>query len=50
VRDANVVEEARLAARALVENDPELAEPQHARLQRMAIVRYGKSLELGDVG
>lgn len=50
VRDANVVEEARLAARALVESDPELAEPQHARLQRMAIVRYGKSLDLGDVG
>jgi ATP-dependent DNA helicase RecG len=50
VRDAEVVEEARIAARTLVESDPELTDPQHARLQRMVIVRYGKSLELGDVG
>jgi ATP-dependent DNA helicase RecG len=50
VRDAEIVEEARLAARALVEGDPELADPEHARLQRMAIVRYGRSLDLGDVG
>lgn len=50
VRDAAVVEEARRDARTLVEADPGLADPQQARLQRMAIVRYGKSLELGDVG
>lgn len=50
VRDAAVVEEARRDARTLVEADPELVDPQHDRLQRMAVVRYGKSLELGDVG
>jgi ATP-dependent DNA helicase RecG len=50
VRDAIVVEEARQDARALVEIDPELSDPQHALLQRMAVVRYGKSMDLGDVG
>jgi ATP-dependent DNA helicase RecG len=49
-RDAAVVEEARRDARELVGADPGLAEPDHALLRRMALVRYGKSLELGDVG
>ena len=35
---------------ALVDADPELARPQYASLRRMALVRYGKSLDLGDVG
>jgi ATP-dependent DNA helicase RecG len=49
-RDAATLEEARQDARALVESDPGLALPEHALLRRMALVRYGKSLDLGDVG
>jgi ATP-dependent DNA helicase RecG len=50
VRDAAVVAEARADAQALVASDPGLAREEHALLRRMALVRYGKSLELGDVG
>jgi ATP-dependent DNA helicase RecG len=50
VRDADVVELAREDARSLVATDPGLGEPRHALLRRMALVRYGKSLDLGDVG
>jgi ATP-dependent DNA helicase RecG len=50
LRDASAVAEARQDARALVESDPTLALPEHALLRRMALVRYGKSLDLGDVG
>jgi ATP-dependent DNA helicase RecG len=50
VRDSAVVEEARRDARALVESDRGLERPEHTLLRRMALVRYGKSLELGDVG
>ncbi|MEX0678046.1 MAG: ATP-dependent DNA helicase RecG [Pirellulales bacterium] len=49
-RDGATLEEARRDARALVESDPGLARPEHALLRRMALVRYGKSLDLGDVG
>ncbi|HEV3025634.1 MAG TPA: ATP-dependent DNA helicase RecG, partial [Pirellulales bacterium] len=49
-RDGATVEEARQDARALVESDPDLTRPEHALLRRMALARYGKSLELGDVG
>jgi ATP-dependent DNA helicase RecG len=50
LRDAAVVEEARRDARELVAADPGLALPQHALLRRMVLVRYGKVLELADVG
>jgi ATP-dependent DNA helicase RecG len=50
VRDAATVEEAQRDARALVESDPGLAKSEHAALRRMALVRYGKSLDLADVG
>ncbi len=50
VRDANVVEEARRDALALVEADAGLALPEHAKLRRMMLVRYGRVLNLGDVG
>jgi ATP-dependent DNA helicase RecG len=50
LRDAATVEEARSDARGLVDADPGLALPEHALLRRMALARYGKSLDLGDVG
>jgi ATP-dependent DNA helicase RecG len=49
-RDTAILEEARRDARALVEDDPGLSREEHALLRRMALVRYGKSLDLGDVG
>lgn len=49
-RDAALLAEARGDARAVVEADPDLARAEHALLRRMALVRYGKSLDLGDVG
>jgi hypothetical protein len=30
--------------------DPGLADPNHVRLRQMALIRYGRALDLGDVG
>jgi ATP-dependent DNA helicase RecG len=49
-RDRAILEEARTKARALFEFDPGLVRPEHARLRRQMLVRYGSALELGDVG
>jgi ATP-dependent DNA helicase RecG len=49
-RDTDVIEEARRDAQALVETDPDLANPAFARLRRMVLHRYGEALDLGDVG
>jgi ATP-dependent DNA helicase RecG len=49
-RDAAIVEEARRDAQTLVESDPGLSRPEHHRLRRMALTRYGRVLDLGDVG
>jgi ATP-dependent DNA helicase RecG len=50
VRDADVLAEARADALALVASDPELARPEHALLRTRMAARYGRVLELGDVG
>ena len=50
VRDADVLEEARRDAQALIKADPGLQLPSHARLQRMLLIRYGQALDLSDVG
>lgn len=49
-RDAELLELARRDAQALIEADPALAAPDYARLRQMVLARYGKVLELGDVG
>ena len=49
-RDQQVVEQAREKAQQLFAADPGLKLPQHARLRRQMLVRYGGALELGDVG
>jgi len=49
-RDTTVLEEARRDAQTLVTADPGLTQPQHARLRRQMLTRYGQALELGDVG
>jgi ATP-dependent DNA helicase RecG len=50
LRDTQFLEEARRDALALVAADPGLAEPEHAKLRRQMLARYGKVLDLGDVG
>jgi len=50
LRDTEFLEEARRDAIALVAADPGLAEPQHAKLRRQMLARYGQVLDLGDVG
>ncbi len=50
LRDREVLEEARRDAMALTATDPELAREEYAKLRRMMLVRYGKALDLGDVG
>jgi ATP-dependent DNA helicase RecG len=48
--DGDLLQEARRDAQEFVKSDPRLAQEQHALLKRMMLVRYGKALELGDVG
>ena len=50
MRDSKILEEARRDAKHLTTADPGLRDPSHARLRRMVLRRYGKVLELGDVG
>lgn len=50
VRDGAILEEARRAAQAIVAADAGLAQPDYARLRRQVLTRYGRVLELGDVG
>ena len=50
LRDRELLEEARRDAQALATSDPDLASEEHAKLRRMMFVRYGKALDLGDVG
>ena len=50
LRDQTLLEEARRDAQSLVTADPGLSLELHAKLRRMMLVRYGKALELGDVG
>jgi len=50
LRDQALLDEARRDAHALVVADPGLSSDEHAKLRRMMLVRYGKALDLGDVG
>ncbi len=49
-RDQEILEQARTDARQLIETDPQLTAAQWNRLRRLVLGRYGKLLELGDVG
>jgi ATP-dependent DNA helicase RecG len=50
LRDQAILEEARRDAKQLITQDPGLAAEPNAKLRHMMLVRYGKALELGDVG
>ena len=49
-RDSPIVIEARSDAQQLMAADPELLGEEHVLLRRQVLVRYGKALDLGDVG
>jgi ATP-dependent DNA helicase RecG len=49
-RDQPLLEEARRHATRLFAIDPGLSRAEHARLRRQMLSRYGRALELGDVG
>jgi ATP-dependent DNA helicase RecG len=50
VRDADLVEQARVEAVALLERDPALSQPEHATLRRLVWSRWGEKLELAEAG
>jgi ATP-dependent DNA helicase RecG len=50
LRDTEILDEARRDAQALVTADAGLSHPDHARLRRLVLTRYGQALELADVG
>lgn len=50
VRDGGLLDATRAAAMELVDGDPELSRPEHARLKALVTSRYGSALELSDVG
>jgi ATP-dependent DNA helicase RecG len=50
LRDQSLLEESRRDAQTIVTTDPGLLGEEHAKLRRMVLGRYGKVLELGDVG
>lgn len=49
-RDRSILEEANLDARELISRDPGLRGSELASLQRQVFSRYGREMELGDVG
>ena len=49
-RDRDALEQASEDAREIIAKDPGLAESRHAALRKQVLTRYGRSLDLGDVG
>jgi ATP-dependent DNA helicase RecG len=50
IEDESVMIEARADAHELFARDPALADPAHARLKKVILGRWGKTLGLGGVG
>jgi ATP-dependent DNA helicase RecG len=50
VRDGELLQTAREDARRIIDLDPRLENPSFGDLKRMLIARYGKTLEISDVG
>jgi ATP-dependent DNA helicase RecG len=50
LRDADLLQTARRDAFALVAADAGLRDPEHALLRRAVLERYGKTLELAEIG
>jgi hypothetical protein len=49
-RDEELLHWAQKFAQTLADQDPDLARPELNRLRQLVIERYGKALELSDVG
>ena len=49
-RDRKLLEEARREAQLLIAADPGLQHADHTRLRHQMLVRYGKALDISDVG
>ncbi len=49
-KDRELIEGAREDAIEIVQRDPGLSELEHEALRRQVLARYGKTLDLGDVG
>ena len=49
-QDRETLLEVRQVATDLVQNDPGLARQEHAKIRKQMLQRYGKVLDLGDVG
>lgn len=49
-RDRETLLETNADAREITKRDPGLAEPKHAALRKQVLARYGRVLDLGDVG
>ncbi len=50
LRDGELLVQARADAQSLIDNDPELASPEFSKLHQMIVARYGRALEISDVG
>ena len=50
VRDEELLIQAQMISRQIIDADPSLGRVEYQRLRKLVISRYGKSLELGDVG
>ena len=50
LEDEWIVEAAQREARALIELDPDLTRPEHARVREVLLARYGERLEMFGVG
>jgi ATP-dependent DNA helicase RecG len=50
IRDADILKAAQTDARQLIERDPDLEGSDYQRLRQLVFARYGKALQLSDVG
>ena len=50
IRDADILKAAQQDARELIRQDPDLEAEDYQRLRQLVFARYGKALQLSDVG
>ncbi len=50
IKDSAILKQSQKWARSLIAVDPDLAEPGLSRLRQLVLLRYGKVLEISDVG
>lgn len=50
IRDTGVLQLTQQHARDIVDNDPDLSKEEYSRLRQLVFARYGRALDLSDVG